>query len=291
MLSVLIATYNWNVVSLIENLHQQLEKAAIPFEIICFDDASKSELNSENERVNALSNTTFKALKKNVGRSAIRNLLAQEAKYDWLLFLDADTLPTSNEFIQNYLNEIHQKKVQVILGGIAYQQDKDSNRIRWKLGKKGEEQPAETRNQNPYNYFFTANFLIEKPIFSQLKFDESLTEYGYEDLLFAKELESKSIPVKHIDNAVFHLGIDTNEQFLVKTKKGLENLIHLIEQKKISEKDTKISNLFFQLKSVGLSAVLGKFTSFFEAKAVGKSSLFYYQLFRLAYLHKIVKNS
>ena len=48
MLSVLIPTYNYNAFFLVDKIHQQLILAQIAFEIICFDDGSKSDLNAEN---------------------------------------------------------------------------------------------------------------------------------------------------------------------------------------------------------------------------------------------------
>lgn len=290
MLSVLIASYNWNVVSLVKELHEQLVKATIPFEIICLDDASKSVLNTENEQINSLTNTSFKVLEKNIGRSAIRNLLAKKATHDWLLFLDADTMPVSKSFIQNYLNEISKNSTKVVLGGIAYKDNEYSDRIRWKLGKKGEEKTSEVRNTNPFQYFFTGNFLVHNAIFEDTKFDEELTQYGYEDLLFAKELEAKNVKVKHINNSVFHLGIDTNSEFLNKTKQALENAVKLLEKGKISFENAKVLALFKKLKSLGITSLLSGFIDSLERKALNNSSLFYYHLFRLAYLHKVFKN-
>ncbi len=290
MLSVLITTYNWSSFFLIKRLHQQLEKAQITFEIICIDDASKSELNKENEAINFLSNCNFKSLDKNIGRSALRNLLVSKSKYNWLLFLDGDVLPTSNTFIQKYITEIQQVKISVFLGGIRYRDVDNKNSLRWKLGRKGEERLAIIRNENPYNYFFTGNFLIKKELFNSVKFDEKLTQYGYEDLLFAKELEQQNIPIKHIDNPVFHLGIDDNKTFVIKTKQALENLSLLLKSNQVLKEDTKVSNLFFKLKWLGLGGVLSEFSNKFELLAIKKSSLFYYNLFRLGYLHKVFKD-
>ena len=81
MLSVLIPTYNYTAFSLVKEMHQQLILEAIKFEIICLDDGSHSPLNSKNEKINTLSFSSFKSLEKNIGRSAIRNVLAHTAKY------------------------------------------------------------------------------------------------------------------------------------------------------------------------------------------------------------------
>lgn len=291
MLSVLIATYSLNTFPLVKKLHEQLERQQISFEIICIDDASNSDFNIKNEAINSLTNCTFQSLSKNLGRSKLRNLLGQSANFNWLLFLDGDVLPTSTNFINNYIGETEKNIASVFLGGIAYKNDTDSSQLRWKLGRNGEEQTSEVRNKHPYNYFFTANFLINKKVFRTIQFDENLTKYGYEDLLFAKELERKSITIKHIDNPVFHLGIDDNFTFINKTKQALENLSVLVSSGKIKNEDTKIYKTYYKLKKYGLANALTPFISFFERKAVKKSSLNYYHLFRLGYLHEIFKNT
>jgi glycosyltransferase involved in cell wall biosynthesis len=291
MISVLIASYNINVVNLIEELHLQLNKANVIFEIICLDDASNSEKNIENKKVNQLPFCSFEILKKNIGRSAIRNLLATRANYDWLLFLDADVLPTSPKFISNYLKEIKNNNYFVFLGGIKYRDLVDKNLLRWRFGKKSEEVSVSIRNEDSYKYFFTANFLIEKDFFNGIKFNEEIVDYGYEDLLFSKQIEKKKVKIKHIENEVFHLGIDENKEFIKKTKKAIKNLNFLIAKKLIEKQDTKLSKLYFKLKSFGVLSLLSLFSSFFEKVANKSSSVTFYNLFRITYLHQVVKNS
>jgi glycosyltransferase involved in cell wall biosynthesis len=291
MISVLIASYNINVVNLIKELHLQLNKANVIFEIICLDDASKSEKNIENKKVNQLPFCSFQILKKNIGRSAIRNLLATKASYDWLLFLDADVLPTSPKFISNYLKEIENNNYSVFLGGIKYRDFDDKSLLRWRFGKKSEEVSVLIRNKDAYKYFFTANFLIEKGFFNRIKFNEDIVDYGYEDLLFSKEIEKKKVKIKHLENGVFHLGIDQNKEFIKKTKKAITNLNFLITKKLIKKQDTNISKLYFKLKPFGILSLLSLFSSFFEKVANKNSSVTFYNLFRITYLHQVIKNS
>ena len=291
MVSVLIASYNRNVVNLINELYLQLKKETISFEIICLDDASKSESNIENEKINLLPYCSFKSLKKNIGRSAIRNLLASKATYNWLLFLDSDVLPTSSSFISNYLKEIEKTNFSVFLGGIKYREYDNKNLLRWKFGKKNEEILASIRNKNSEDYFFTANFLIEKTTFNSIKFNESIVDYGYEDLLFSKELIKNDIKINHIENGVYHLGIDTNNIFLDKTKNAIKNLSYLIQNKLLNKGDTSLSRVYFKLKPFGIVLFLTLFSSLFEKVASQKSSVTFYNLFRITYLQRVVKNS
>lgn len=291
MLSVLIASYNTNVVPLIKELYLQLKEAAISFEVLCLDDGSKSEFNIENKQVNELSNCSFKELKSNIGRSALRNLLASNAKYNWLLFLDADVLPASSTFISKYVQVIKNNTQGVFLGGIKYNDSENKDLLRWKFGKNNEEVSAEIRNKNSSNYFFTANFLIHKDIFKAIKFNETLVNYGYEDLLFSKELENNKISIIHLENEVFHLGIDENTVFIAKTKKAIKNLNFLINENLISRKDTKLSHLYFKIKPFYVVRFLSLFTGFFEKKSNVNSSVIFFNLFKITYLHQVIKNS
>jgi len=290
MLSILIPTYSCSIVAVVKNIHSQLLKSDIDFEIVCFDDGSKSSLNTENETLNNLSNTRFHELPHNIGRSAIRNQLAKESKYSWLLFLDADVMPTSNAFISNYLKAI-QSNFEVCCGGIMYDSMKETRKLlRYSYGKKHEEISVEQRKLHPNKYFFTANFLIHKTVFNQIQFDEKLTEYGYEDLVFSKQLSNHSITIQHVDNPVFHLGIDSNEAFVYKSKKALLNLKFLLKNKKIGIHDTQISKRYVQLKPFGIIWFLEKILPWLEWKAIHQSSLLSFQLFRLGYLGTVMKD-
>ena len=175
MLSVLIPTYNYNAFTLVKELHKQLQKSNVLFEIICMDDGSKSELNKYNEEINALAHAKFIALKENIGRSAIRNYLSKKAKYQWLLFLDSDVLPTNSDFIHNYLKEITSNTSAVLCGGIKYiETDENKKLLRYKYGVNYEEIKFEKRKEQAYKFFFTSNFLIFKDVFKRVQFEEKL---------------------------------------------------------------------------------------------------------------------
>lgn len=120
MISILIPTYNYTVFPLVENLYQQCQKANFQYEILVLDDASTDkEIVIKNSEINLLEHCSFQILPENIGRSKIRNLLAEKAKYDWLLFLDADTFPSKSNFVHNYL-EAFSNEHPVIFGGIEY---------------------------------------------------------------------------------------------------------------------------------------------------------------------------
>jgi glycosyltransferase involved in cell wall biosynthesis len=285
MLSVLIPTYNYNAVALVNELHKQLLKSKVLFEIICIDDGSKSALNQQNEQINALSGTRFIELKDNVGRSAIRNYLSNEAVYTWLLFLDSDVLPVSPIFIRNYLKEIQDKSGGVFCGGIRYlASDKNKKRLRYKYGVKFEEVSEEKRNKRPYKFFFTSNFLISKETFNTIRFEEKLTKYGREDLLFSLTLKAKNHPIIHLKNEVYHLGIDDDAIFVFKTKQAMENIAFLADNNLILTKEGNLLKSVHYLSLFGISSVVGRLTPFFEKKAIKNASIFYLNCFKVSYL-------
>ena len=64
MLSILIPTYNYKVISLVKSLHKQLNNQNNPYEILCFDNGSDTESHLINEKINKLENCTYTPLKK-----------------------------------------------------------------------------------------------------------------------------------------------------------------------------------------------------------------------------------
>ena len=294
MLSVLIPTYNYLVVSLVKSLHQQLLEQNIPFEIISFDNGSESKLNLKNEKINKINFCKFISLNKNGGRSKVRNLLAKKATYDWLLFLDADVLPVSKDFIKNYLESVKINHQKVVYGGLKYDDIKPSKNklLRWTYGKSREEIPLKTRKLNSDQHFSSANFLINKTVFNKFKFDEELTKYGHEDTLLAIGLKNKNITIHQIDNPVFHLGLDVNKIFIEKTKKAIENLLYLQEQQKINSNEIKLLKSFKNLKRIKLNGMISFLYKKYSKKMEfnlnsNKPSLFIYDMYKIGYLCSI----
>jgi len=294
MLSILIPTYNYNALALISAIHQQVVKTQIPFEIICLDDAS-AVFFLENEKINELSNSRYELLPNNIGRSKIRNLLTHKARYDWLLFLDADVYPKSENFIETYLPYLDSKE-RIVNGGLLYQIEKPhkSNLLRWVYGKSREALPALKRNKNPYLSFLTLNFLIHKSVFNQVSFNEAIPNLRHEDTLFSYNLKQKNIPIVHIDNPIVHLGLDTFENTIKKENESLSVLKHLTDSGLIAPNYLRISKLFFEIKKLGLARLMVFFynttrSAFLNNLSGNTPSLFVFDLYRLGYLCSLEK--
>ncbi|WP_075341952.1 glycosyltransferase family 2 protein [Tenacibaculum agarivorans] len=287
MISVLIPTYCWNSFPLVEKLHQQLTSECIPFEIIVIDDASKDQSVLQNKKANDLTYTSFEILSQNIGRSAIRNLLASRAKFPWLLFLDADVMIQS-DFIKNYISAIENSNSDVINGGMFYMDDIRKGSLRWKFGKKREEISAIERNNQPFRYVFTANLLIKKKVLDLVKFDEELLSgYGYEDSLFSLDLSKQNITISHIENSIFHLEVDSNKKFIQKVKQGMKNLTRIMKTKDSHLYDIKMLKLYKQNQFI--LNHLFFLSPIFEKMALKTSSLLFFDAFRITYLAKILR--
>ena len=89
MISICIPVYNFNITSLVNELSNQVNSLNIPCEIIVIDDCSENF-----KRINKIEceKHTYIELSENIGRARIRNLFLKYAKYEYLLFLDCDSL-------------------------------------------------------------------------------------------------------------------------------------------------------------------------------------------------------
>jgi hypothetical protein len=218
--------------------------------------------------------------------------LAEQAQYPYLLFMDCDSMPVSDAYVANYLP--YCKPDTVCYGGRVYesQRPKDNTCLRWKYGVKRESYDAETRRKNPNSRFWSNNFLIYKPLFQSIKFDESLKGYGHEDTLFGLELQAKNIVIQHIDNPLVHLGLENAYVFLKKTENGINNLKQaekILEQKYPGQ--IAKSNLIQTVRNLQKWHLLPLFALLFKVirplikqNLVGtKPSLFGFDLYKLGF--------
>lgn len=230
-LSILIPCYNCRCNKLVEKLSYLLKKEEkrhesgnFEYEIIVADDGSTNTESIENNKsINLLDNCQYIIREINTGRSAIRNFLAQEAKYNMLLFIDGDIIIENNSFIELYLSS----EGDVTVGGIKTGGNPLllKNNLRYKYERASEKyRSAEKRNIKAHKEFRTTNFLIAKNIIKKYPFNENFVYYGYEDVLFGKTLHENNIDIKHIDNPVTIEDYENNNLFMDKTEESLRTL-------------------------------------------------------------------
>ena len=224
MLSINIPVYNIEVYGLVFLLNEQAKKLGIDYEIRIYDDGSTVAFKELNRKIKPIERVVYFELPKNLGRAAIRNKMGRESVFKYLLFIDADSEPVSENYLKNYLVAVEENTV--ICGGTAYKPVKPEPEkiLRWVYGRKREAVSAEIRNQKKGFIITSNNFLIEKQIFAETGFREEVRKYGHEDTLLGFDLAKKGIRVKHIDNPVFHTGLESSADFLQKTRTGLQSL-------------------------------------------------------------------
>ncbi|MGK4567640.1 glycosyltransferase family 2 protein [Flavobacterium sp. 3HN19-14] len=295
MLSIVIPTYNYNIFPLVSRLKKLAEEAEIVFEIITIDDASERFLN-ENNAINSLENCSYEILEKNIGRSAIRNLLSRKAQYGNLLFLDADTFPAHDDFITKYLGYIN-SDAQIVYGGIIYQKEQPSKTqlLRWVYGISRESLPAKERNKAPYLSFLTLNFLIRKSVFEKVTFNEEIPNSRHEDTLFSFELMQQHIKMVHIDNPVYHHGLESSAVFLEKSEEALDNLKFLTDNRLIDTDYVRIGKLQQRFSKLHLDKLMSRFYKWTKPMLLKnilgeKPSLLIFDIYRLGYLCSIKKH-
>lgn len=245
-------------------LHQQAVSQNIDFEILVFEDGSTHCLD-ENRKIEALTNCKYQVLKKNIGRSAIRNELARSAVYDHLLFLDCDAEIPSDSYLSRYLAFCD--GVSIVLGGRIYDRKylTNQNSLVFKYGSVRERNVVQSNIALKHFMFTTPNFLIPKSVFSFVKFDESIKGYGHEDTIFGVQLKKLGFTFFPIDNPVIHVGLEDNDMYIQKTKNGIRNLydLSLMPPYELIKTESKLLAFFAKVQRLKLSAVFSILYVFF----------------------------
>lgn len=222
-ISILIPTYNYCCVGLARTLQAQAIRLDIAYEIIVADDGSNTqETIQANKVISKIPHCQFIQREQNCGRAVIRNFLAQQARYDRLLYLDSDAKVCQDDFLKRYL----QYDSPVVDGGvtIAYNDSMKHNlRYNYEFANK-DYHTAKKRQTRPYQHFRTTNFMVDRTIMTTFPFDERYRYYGYEDVAFGKVLQENNIVILHIDNPIWMEGLESNHDFVKKTEEGLRTL-------------------------------------------------------------------
>lgn len=295
MISILIPTYNYNTLPLVEELYRQAISESLEFEIIVADDASPVNENTEtNSKINQFSNCQFIRNKINLGRGQNRNSLVQKAKYDWVLLMDCDTFPKDKNFIRKYTESIKNQSEKAIFGGIIYYETKPKKdeMLRWVFGKSREEIPLAKRLSKPFHYTLISNILIQKKVLLLYPFDSELFNYGYEDIVFILGLKREQIAIGHIENPAYHLNLEKSAVFLEKFHSSLENLKLVLDKKIIQPEDTQLTKIYLKLKQWHLVKIVALgfkiFKNIYTKNLLSENpSLFVFDVYRLGYFCQI----
>ena len=224
-LSILIPVFNHDCTMLADALVTQASALAdigVPVEIILAEDGSTD---TSSLRANSVLASRpycrYIIRSENVGRSAIRNFLAREARYQWLLFLDCDMTILDDRFVSRYLEN---DEGDVVYGGyVVGQGDRSCLRYLYEKACASQHTAAE-RRKRPFQHFHTSNFLVSREVMTAHPFDERFRHYGYEDIFFGKQLRRAGIAIAHADNPAGFCTFEDNAHFIDKTEEGLRTL-------------------------------------------------------------------
>ena len=298
MLSICIPVYNTDVNRLVDDLIKQTETLTIDVELILIDDCSSEEFKKLNNSVSK--KTKYISLEKNIGRAKIRNLFLDYSRFEYLLFIDNDSVIISKNYLSHYIEIIKQGKCSVVCGGRIYTKDPPvrRKRLRWKYGIKKESRPYHFRQLSPYRSFMTNNFLIHREVLQDIKFDERLTEYGHEDTLFGYDLKKREIKICHNDNPVLNGIPEDNAEYLRKTETGIVNLIRILNYVDYDNdfiKDITILKYHKKLTSMHLEGII--LVTFALTKPIlrliltsGFANLHLFNFYKLGILTQYYKN-
>lgn len=279
MLSILIPTYNYDCSSLVNELNTLCTRAGIKYEIIVGNDGSIIDLQNLEDLTQSLDNFKFLDFKENRGRSAIRNVLAKEAKYDKLLFIDSDMKIYKDDFIENYIKE----DSPVISGGIKVIQD---NNPKYLLHKKYEENRS-------VNIATTSNLLVSKDVFAENNFIENVKKYGYEDIIFSQRV-GKKYGIKFICNPLIHNGPIPTETFIKRISEATEVLVELYKNNDYKNdivESSKLLQTYLKIKNIKwLFLLFFKSTKGFIIKQLHskKPSLLLMDIYKLGILSELI---
>ena len=233
-LSVLIPVYNRDCTQLVRALlRQAIGIEVLRFELLVADDGStQEELKAKNRVMNQWQGCRVIERSENAGRAIIRNFLAQEAKGEYLLFLDSNVSLLHDDFLLRYVQQAGE--ADVVVGGYeltpaAGCEVNGNLRYRYELSCSAANR-AEERTKRPYMAFVSKNFMIRRSVMLQCPFDERIRRYGYEDVLLGKRLQQVGAQVKYVDNPVGFSTFESNAAFLRKTEDALLNLVTLKDE-------------------------------------------------------------
>ena len=249
MLSVLIPLMNLNPIGLAESLAGQLLECGKPFEILISDDSAEAGSSIIAPLVEKIPGVRYFKRDTPLGRSANRNFLAREAQYEFLLFIDGDAGMANDNFIKNYLCNLSHDTV--LCGGTLYQHQPPENiefMLRWKYGRQREQTDAKSRQKRPWASFSTFNFLIPAEVFKNICFDETVNGYGHEDTMFGINLHKRGINILHLNNGLFHLGLESAMSYLAKMQESCANLRNLEARNSFTQEHAKDLSLLITWK-------------------------------------------
>lgn len=241
MLSICLVGHNQSLLSLVRTLLAQAASLPGQVEVLALDDGTDDlGILAGNARLNTAASADVLPLNtglvagvqhivepRRLGYSRSRQRLAETAKGNVLLFLDADAWPVNDELLDRYKTAVEgHPEVGVFVGGVSYRRgaERRCNPVRQLWGTREEELSAERRNKQPYAHMLTTNFVIRRSAMTGIALNAGLDRYGHENTALGEALQARGQQVLHLDNPVYHDDPDTSAEFLGKLRASLQSL-------------------------------------------------------------------
>jgi glycosyltransferase involved in cell wall biosynthesis len=209
-----------------------LDRSGVSVEIVALDDGTGDDALAGQviSTVEALTlPARFVRLAANEGRASGRNRLAAQARGRHLLFLDADMLPDSADFLARWLGLIDADNPAVAFGGFSLDQTPRTrvHAVHRALSLRSDCMPVTERRKAPEKYVFTSNLLIRRDVFEAEPFDAAFVGWGWEDVEWGMRV-SRRHPIAHIDNPATHLGLAPAAAMAAKFEQSADNFARVV---------------------------------------------------------------
>ncbi len=227
-LSVLVPFYRESPLTLLQSL---TTRTPADVEVILIDDGSGMPAVTQSIAdffaVTGLACDLI-TLPANEGRARGRNRLTAAARGQYFLFLDADMLPDSPDFLDRWL-EISTAQPAVVFGGFSLLQAPRTraHAVHRQMAGHSDCLPAAVRSLTPEKYVFTSNLLVRRDVFEAEGFDSGFTGWGWEDTEWGMRVAAR-YGVSHIDNTATHMGLDTPQSLARKYEQSVGNFARVI---------------------------------------------------------------
>ena len=232
-LSVLIPYYKDDPTALLHALLSQTTEQS-NVEVLIYDDGTgDADLNAKVCAAvkSAHSSVHLMIAHENKGRSAARNALQENAKADWVLFLDADMRPVSHRFLSDYVELIDAEMADVIFGGFTVPEKADSadQELHRALSEVSDCLSLAARQAAGPQFVASSNLAVRKAVLDAEGFDDGFIGWGWEDSEWAARV-AKRFELIHADIPALHLGLESTETLLRRFKTSGHNYVRFTEK-------------------------------------------------------------
>jgi len=233
VLSVLIPYFKDDPTALLHALlSQTAEQDGV--EILIYDDGTgDADLNAKVCAAvkSAHSPVHLMIAHENKGRSTARNALQENARADWVLFLDADMRPVWHRFLKDYTTLIEAEMADVIFGGftVAEKAETPDQELHRALSEVSDCLSLAARQDAGPKFVASSNLAVRKAVLAAEGFDDGFTGWGWEDSEWAARV-AKRFELMHADIPALHLGLESTETLLRRFKTSGHNYVRFTEK-------------------------------------------------------------